>query len=136
MRDFLETNSKITRRKRAKSAADQVKKMKFKDECYGVKSVEPEKIIGSTILVCYNCKQNKLFWYESDTGFEVKAPRFRTSIPTSRMPKNFGRSKMTLSCLANASVMSIKNEMDKLNNKNLEATGRVSGDVILVKVSK
>ena len=136
VRDFLEANSKITRRKRAKSAADQVKKMKFKDECYGVKSVEPEKIIGSTILVCYNCKQNKLFWYESDTGFEVKGTTIQNFNPDKSYGKNFGRSKMTLSCLANAGVMSIKNEMDKLKNKNLEATGRVSGDVILVKVSK
>ena len=136
VRDFLETNSKITRRKRTKSAADQVKKMKFKDECQGVKSVNPEQIIGSKTLVCYNCKQNKLFWYESDTGFTVKGTTIQNFDPKKSYGKNFGRSKMTLKSLAGTGVRSIKIEMDKLKNKNLEATGRVSGDVILVKVSK
>ena len=110
--------------------------MKFKDECVGVKSIEPEKIIGSNILVCYNCKQKKLFWYESDTGFEVKGTTIQNFNPDKSYGKNFGRSKMTLKSLTNAGVMSIKYEMDKLKNKNLEATGRISSDVILVKVSK
>ena len=136
VRDFLETNSKITRRKQAKSASVQVKKMKFKEECDGVKSINPEQIIGSKTLVCYNCKQNKLFWYESDTGFEVKGTTIQNFDTDKSFGKNFGRSKMTLKSLANTGIMSIKTEMDKLKNKNLEATGRVSGDVILVKVSK
>jgi len=135
VRDFLETNSKITRRKRAKSASVQVKKMKFKEECDGVKSINPEEIIGSKILVCYNCKQNKMFWYESDTGFEVKGTTIQNFDPDKSYGKNFGRSKMSLQDIAITGVRAIKQEIDKLKNKNLEVTGRVSSDVVLIKVS-
>lgn len=136
VRDYLEDNSKIVRKKRKRTAESQTKKLQFKDECEGVKSINPEDIIGAKTFVCYNCKQRKIYFYESEDGFEIKGTTLQNFDPNKSYGKNFGKSKHTLKQIQDMGIRAIKVEIDKINNKSLEATGRVNSDMILVKVSK
>ena len=135
VRSFLDENSKITRKKRKINKANRVKKVKYLDECEGVKSINPEKIIGMHYFVCYNCKQRKLFFYESTEGFDIKGTTLQNFDREKSFCKNFGRSKLTLKQIQNSGILAIRQEMEKLSNKTLEATGRINGDMILVKVA-
>lgn len=134
--DFLDENSRITRKRKPRKPSVQVKKLQFLEECENVKSIDPEEIIGSKLLVCYNCKQKKIFFYESEKGFEVKGTTLQNFDEKRSYGKNFGRSKKSLKDIQGMGIMAIKQEIDKLNNKSIVATGRVNGDMILVKVSK
>ena len=134
--EFLSENSRITRKRKPRKPAAQVKNLKFLAECDGVKSIDPEEIIGSKTLVCYNCKQKKIYFYESDSGFEVKGTTLQNFNEKRSYGKNFGRSKQTLQQLQDMGIMSIKQVIDKMKNKNIVATGRVNSDMILIKVSK
>ena len=135
VRSFLEENSKITRKKRKVNKANRVKKVKYLKECEGVESVNPEKIIGMHYFVCYNCKQRKIYFYESSEGFDIKGTTLKNFDPKKSFCKNFGRSKLTLNQIQNSGILSIRQEMEKIKNKSLEATGRINGDMILVKVA-
>lgn len=136
IRDYLDENSKIVRKKRKRSASSQIKKLQFKEQCEDVRSIDPTEIVGSKVLVCYNCKQRKIFFYESEDGFEIKGTTLQKFDTEKSFGKNFGKCKFTLKQIQEMGIMAIKQEILKIKNKNLDVTGRVNGDMILIKASK
>jgi len=135
VRLFLDENSQIKRTKRKINKANRVKKVKYLESCEGVQSINPEKIIGMHYFVCYNCKTRKIYFYESESGFDIKGTTLQNFNSQQSFCKSFGRSKLTLKQIQESGILAIRQEMERLGNKVLEATGRINGDMILVKVS-
>lgn len=135
VRSFLEENSKITRKKRKVNKANRVKKVKYLKECEGVESVNPEKIIGMHYFVCYNCKQKKIFFYESSDGFDIKGTTLQNFDVKSSFSKNFGRSKLKLQTIKEMGILAIRSEIEKVTSKKLQVSGRINDDIILLKVA-
>lgn len=133
--EFLEENSKIKRKKRKINKANRVKNMKFLDKCEGVTSINPEKIIGMHYFVCYNCKQRKIYFYESDEGLDVRGTTLQNYTEERSFCKSFGRSKLTLKDIQDMGILAIRNEIEKISSKKTKVTGRVNSDMILLKVA-
>lgn len=134
IQEFLDENSKIKRKKRKINKSVRVKNMKYREKCEGASSINPENIIGMHYFVCYNCKQKKIFFYESDEGFDVKGTTIQNFNVNRSFSKSFGRSKLTPKSVQDMGILAIRNEIEKMSAKKLKATGRVNADIILLKV--
>ena len=66
--DIIVSESKALKKPRKikiRSANDVVKKLKFKpsDTSYGIASVSPERLVGASIAIVFNCKNRKIGFY-------------------------------------------------------------------------
>lgn len=148
--DIVEKESKIQRTPRkvkAKSPADLVKKLKFKnsDVDYGIASVTPDNLIGANIAFVFNCKTRKFgVYYASNvdpkglmragSGFSVKGTTLvgydesRSVQRTIRKPAEFlPQVKKTTRAKMEKTFATIKTTETKLN-------GRFNEDTIILAV--
>lgn len=128
------------REKKAKSAVDLVKNLKFKKEEPSLKivSVHPAEIIGCQQLWVYNTKYRKLIQYNATgpAGIQVKGTTLTGWDVESSTSKTLRKPEESLTALLSAGKVSLRSFMSNIKTTQSAPNGRINNDCILLRVVK
>jgi hypothetical protein len=138
-------NKKVTkvrkpREKKAKSAVDLVKNLKYQKEEPSLKivSVHPTELVGCTQLWTYNTKYKKLSRYDSvgPAGIQVKGTTLIGYDVETSMSKGLRKPESSIQALLGAGKVSLRKLMDEIKTAESKPNGRINQDTILRRVIK
>lgn len=133
-------NSRKPRAKKAKSAIQQTKKLKYKqsDDTYKVTSIPPSDVVGTLQLWVFNTKTRKLGVYNaSDTvPLSVKGTTIQGYNETSSVQKKVRKPEKALAEVLGANKVSLRKVMEGINAKASPLNGRINADTILLRSVK
>lgn len=138
-------NKKVTkvrkpREKKAKSAVDLVKNLKYQKEEPSLKivSVHPAEIIGCIQLWTYNTKYKKLTRYDSSgpTGIRVKGTTLIGYDVETSISKSLRKPDVSIQALLGAGKVSLRKFIDEIKTVESQPNGRINQDTILLRVIK
>ena len=128
------------REKKAKSAVDLVKNLKFKKEDPSLKivSVHPAEVIGSQQLWVYNTKYRKLSQYLAvgPAGIQVKGTTLTGWDIESSMSKTLRKPEESLTGLLSAGKVALRQFMSNIKTAESKPNGRINQDCVLLRVVK
>jgi len=138
-------NKKVTkvrkpREKKAKSAVDLVKNLKYQKEEPSLKivSVHPTELVGCAQLWTYNTKYKKLSRYDSvgPAGIQVKGTTLIGYDVETSMSKGLRKPEASIQALLGAGKVSLRKLMDEIKTVESKPNGRINQDTILLRVIK
>jgi hypothetical protein len=128
------------REKKAKSAIDIVKNLKFKKEDASLKivSVHPAEIVGCSQLWVYNTKYKKLTRYDASgpAGLQVKGTTLIGFDAEVSIGKSLRKPEQTIKQLLEAGKVGLRKLMDDLKTVASTPNGRINEECILLRVVK
>lgn len=128
------------RKTKQKSAADLVKKLKFKssDADMGIASVNPAEIIGATAIVVFNCKNRKLGVYYAEDGctFQVKGTTLQFFDETRSTQKTIRKPQEILPHWKKVTKHKLAAQFGYLKTTETKMNGRFNEDTVILKVFK
>lgn len=128
------------REKKAKSAVDLVKNLKYQKEEPSLKivSVHPAEIVGCTQLWAYNTKYKKLARYDSSgpAGIQVKGTTLIGYDVETSTSKSLRKPDVSIQALLGAGKVSLRKFMDEIKTVESKPNGRINQDTILLRVIK
>ena len=138
-------NKKVTkvrkpREKKAKSAVDLVKNLKYQKEEPSLKivSVHPTELVGCTQLWTYNTKYKKLSRYDSvgPAGIKVKGTTLIGYDVETSTTKSLRKPEASIQALLAAGKVSLRKFMEEIKTVESKPNGRINQDTILLRVIK
>lgn len=135
------TPIKKPRKPRAKKvipAEKKVSKVKYLKEFpeLGLKSIDPKDIIGKSALWYYDVRYQKLVVVRKANGLEVKGTTVIFDEKISESKKIGRKTKETLDIVLKGGKVALKKVFENIKTGNVEVTGRLSENTILLKVEK
>lgn len=122
------------RKKKQKTASQLIKKVKYLPESkeFGLKSISPEKIIGSEMLVVFNEKYRTLtvFFSKDPRGLTVKGTTVMNYDEKKSLCKKLRKPKDVLSKLSG--VRAVQNALNTIKTKPSKMSGRINENCVLV----
>jgi hypothetical protein len=141
--DRLKVNKKNSRKphaKKAKTAIQQTKKLKFKqsDDTYKVTSIPPSDIVNTLQLWVFNTKTRKLGVYNASDAvpLSVKGTTIQGYNEASSVQKKVRKPEKALAEVLGANKVSLRKVMDGINAKASPLNGRINADTILLRSVK
>ena len=141
--DIIRAEKKQTRavrKPKQKSAADLVKKLKFKasDPDYGIASINPADIIGATALVVFNCKTRKLgiYYAEDHATLSVKGTTLQFFSENTSRQKTVRKPNEVLPNWKKVTKHKLKTQFGYLKTTDTKMNGRLNEDTIILKAFK
>ena len=112
--------------------------MKYMKEQGLLKSIPPEKVIGANQLWVYNTKTKVLAVYHSDNakGFTVKGSTLQNFDEKLSIGKRLRKPEKTLPTVLESGKIKLRKIMEELTTMQLNLTGRINDDTILLRVEK
>jgi hypothetical protein len=128
------------RKRKAKTAEQLVGKMKYcaEFEELKIKSVEPKLIVGAMQLWVYNTKTRKLGCYHAEDagGFSIKGTTILNFSESKSVQKKLRKPEVTIPEVLTGGKVFLRNVIDSIKAVASPLNGRISPDVVLLKVSK
>tara|TARA_B110000495_G_C23032506_1_gene615378 strand:+ start:913 stop:2040 length:1128 start_codon:yes stop_codon:yes gene_type:complete len=125
--------------KKPQAADKQIKRLKFKtdDNTYKIASINPALIPTAAILFTFNTKTRLLTMFKSDSvdGFTVKGTTINGFNPALSKCTTLRKPEESLKVLMKGNIKKAETIWDTLTTKVREPKGRISTDVILLRVS-
>ena len=122
------------RKKKQKSPSQITKKMKYLSESkdYGIKSISPEKIVGSEMVVVFNEKYRTLtvLFAKDPRGLSVKGTTVTNYDEGKSVSKKLRKPKDVLSKLTG--VRAVQNTLNSIKTKPAKMSGRINENCILI----
>lgn len=132
--------SRKPRKRKEKSPDQLVAKVKVceSDDNYNLKSIPPKDIIGATQLWVFNIKYKRLTVYNADDarGFTMKGTTLQNFSESKSVTKTLRKPEKTLPEVLKGGKVVLRNLMDNLTTKAMEANGRLNSDTVLLRVVK
>ena len=132
--------SRPPRKVKQKSAADIVKKMKFKpsDPEHGIASVNPADVVGATTIVVFNCKNRKLgvYYAEDNQTIQVKGTTLQFFDEKRSLQKTIRKPDEVLPNWKKVTKHKLPSLFDFLTTTETKMNGRMNDDIIILKVFK
>lgn len=144
--EFLENFKKIDkviekkqriRKSRVKTSDRLVKKLKYTKEFLDYKSINPEKIIGSEILWCYNVKTRKLIYYQAKDGYtlSVSGASLTNWDNKKSYSKTIRKPEIQIKELLERGKKLMLGYFSSIKSVNSTVSGRINSDIILLRVT-
>lgn len=131
---------KTARAPRKKSAEQLLKTFKYMKDMPALKavSIDPASIIGAHTLYAYNHKYKKLMVYSAKAGetLSIKGASIVNYDEDKVQGKNLRKPETQLQTFTNGTAALLKKRYDEINSKPSVPSGRISEDVLLLKVFK
>ena len=132
--------NKKPRVKKAKPAAVQIAKLKYKKEDteLKIKSVSPLDIVGASQVWLYNTKYKKLSVYRTDStqGLQVKGTSLQNYDPDMCEQKALRKPAETLKLVLDAGKVQLRKIISDLTTKESPVNGRINEECIIVRIIK
>jgi hypothetical protein len=126
------------RAKKVIPAEKKVEKVQYLKEFpeLGLKSIEPKEIIGKSALWYYDVRYQKLVVVRATNGLEVKGTTVIFDEKISESKKIGRKTKETLDFVLKGGKIALKKIFENIKTGNVEVTGRLSENTILLRVEK
>lgn len=141
--DRLKVNKKNARKpraKKAKTAIQQTKKLKYKqsDDTYKVTSIPPSDVVNTLQLWVFNTKTRKLGVYNASDSvpLSVKGTTIQGYNEASSVQKKVRKPEKVLAEVLGANKVSLRKVMDGINAKSSLLNGRINADTVLLRSVK
>ncbi len=141
--DIIRAEKKQTRavrKPKQKSAADLVKKLKFKpsDADHGIASVNPAEVIGASAVVVFNCKNRKLgiYYAEDHATLSVKGTTLQFFNENTSRQKTVRKPDEVLPNWKKVTKHKLKSQFGYLKTTDTKMNGRFNEETIILKVFK
>ena len=132
--------TRAVRKPKQKSAAELVKKLKFKpsDGDFGLSSIPPADIIDATALVVFNTKNRKLgiYYAQEHTGFKVKGTTLQFYDENRSLQKTVRKPDEVLPNWKKVTKHKLKAQFGYLKTTETKLNGRFNADTIILKAFK
>ena len=102
----------------------------------GLKSIDPKEIIGKSALWYYDVRYQKLVVVRATNGLEVKGTTVIFDEKISESKKIGRKTKETLDFVLKGGKIALKKIFENIKTGNIEVTGRLSENTILLRVEK
>lgn len=126
------------RKKKEKAAGALVAKVKYQKESKELKitSVHPEKIIGAAAVLLFNTKYNTLSYLvsSSKTGFTITGTTIQNLDNEKSFKKTLRKASENIQAFVTAPKAKTIKMIETLKTTRSETTGRLSDDVLILKV--
>lgn len=141
MQDVRKKNkTRKVRKARPKSPEQIVKGIKYlkKDVGTGIESIDPTKIVGSSVLWVYNIKYKKLAKYVSLPGqtLSLKGTTIQNMDETKSVSKTLRKPEIDLPIFANDAKNMIETKFSTIKAKSNVPNGRINKDTLLIRTFK
>jgi hypothetical protein len=135
----LESYGKITKKKRKRKPEQIVKSLKYAEkEVIGklqLTSFDPKDILTAKSFVAVNVKTGDLYYYETNSAFDIKGTTLQNFDENKSYAQRIGRYLDTFCELSStAGVAYVNKELNKFNTKKKSATGRFNEHTVLLRV--
>lgn len=124
------------RRKKIKTPAEQVKRIKYQveDPTWGIRSINPTKIIGADKLVVFNTKYKTLMIYEAadKSGLGIKGTTLINWDDKKSKCKRLRKPKDLLKIASTEGIRAIKNAYNAVRCKEKTPNGRINGSIVIL----
>jgi uncharacterized glyoxalase superfamily protein PhnB len=128
------------RKVKQKSAAELVKKLKFKpsDVDAGIASVNPTEVIGATAIVVFNCKNRKLGVYYAEDGctIQVKGTSLQFFDENRSTQKTVRKPQEILPQWKKVTKHKLSTQFDYIKTTETKLNGRFNEDTVILKAFK
>ena len=132
--------TRAVRKPKQKSAAELVKKLKFKpsDGDFGLSSIPPADIIDATALVVFNTKNRKLgiYYAEDHAQFKVKGTTLQFFDEKRSVQKTVRKPDEVLPNWKKITKHKLKSQFGYLKTTETKLNGRFNADIIILKAFK
>jgi len=130
--------TKAPRKVKQKSAAELVKKLKFKpsEPQYGIASVNPADLIGSTVAVVFNTKTRKIGVYYAETNctFQVSGTSLKFFNEAKSLQKTIRKPEDVLPNWKKVTKHKVGLLFEYLKTTDTKMNGRFNEDTVILKV--
>ena len=125
------------RKVKAKSPEKLVKRLKYLKEFKDLKiqSIDPTEIIGATSLWVYNVKYRTLTNYKSESGLSVKGCTL-LNISDDSVGKKVRKPEGIIGQISTMGKVPLKKVLDDLTTTEIQPTGRINKDTIILRAIK
>jgi hypothetical protein len=128
-----------TKAKKEKPATVVASKVQYMPEFaeLSLKSIAPVKIVGAMQAWVYNTKTKMLCVYNAENakGLTFKGTTFQNFNKETSVGKRLRKPEVTIKELVEAGKVKLKKILSDLNTKELQLTGRMNSDIIVVRVN-
>lgn len=132
--------TRAVRKPKQKSAADLVKKLKFKpsDADFGIASVSPAEVVGATAVVVFNCKTRKLgiYYAAEHATIQVKGTTLQFFDENNSRQKTVRKPNEVLPNWKKITKHKLKTQFEYLKTTDTKMNGRFNEDTVILKVFK
>jgi len=132
------TKARKPRKKKVKSADAQVKAMKYKvsDDDFGLSSIAPSSIPGSTKLIAFNTKYRRLIVYQASSkdGFSVKGTTLQNFNESNSYELTIRKPDDILPVVTKKTEKQIFKVVDALKTNRKPPNGRINKETILLRI--
>ena len=129
---------KAPRKIKQKSASELVKKLKFKasEPQYGIASVNPADMIGSTVVVVFNTKNRKLgvYYAEANCTFQVSGTSLKFFDENKSVQKTIRKPEEILPNWKKVTKHKVNAQFGYLKTTETKMNGRFNEDIVILKV--
>jgi len=130
---------KSTRKPRARkirSVEQRVAKVKYKvrDDSFKIVSVSPDRMIESNQIWIFNTKDRFLYKYNSERGMTIKGTTLQDFDEATSFKKKIRKPDSILPKVLNNGKVKLRKLMDTIAAKETKVTGRISKDMIILRV--
>jgi ElaB/YqjD/DUF883 family membrane-anchored ribosome-binding protein len=126
------------RKRKVKTAEQLVGKIKYckEDKKLGIKSIDPQKIIGAQSLWVYNIKTRKVGCYYADdvSGFGFKGTSVLNYSESKSIAKTVRKPDQVISKIPTEGKVFLRNLIGNIKAKEIKLNGRINADTVLLRV--
>ena len=136
-------NKRVTqrkpRKKKVKTAQQITSKVKYQqsDNTLGVVSIDPSKIVESTVIWTYNTKYRKLAKYVSKNGpFVIKGTTIQNFCEKQSIQKTVRKPKDTIKLIVSDGKTVVDKMFTKMASKQSKPNGRINNNTLILRAFK
>ena len=128
------------RKRKVKTPKDLVKSLNFKksDDDFGIESVKPSDIIGSSQVWVFDTKTRFMHKYISDIGMSVKGSTLKEFDADQSFKKKIRESycEQVLDDVVNGGKVKLRKSIANIAAKEVPVTGRIGKEMVIVRIVK
>ena len=125
-----------TRKRKVKTPGELVSKLKYKasDDTYKITSIDPVDILDASQVWVFDTKTRFLYKYISDVGIAVKGTTLKEWNEDQSFKKKIRKPDLILPDVVSGGKVKLRKLMDEIKAKETKVTGRVNGEMVIVRV--
>ena len=124
------------RKRKVKTPGELVSKLKYKakDDTYNIESIDPVDVLDASQVWVFDTKTRFLYKYVSDVGIAVKGTTLKEWNADQSFKKKVRKPELILSDVASGGKIKLRRLMENIKAKETKVTGRLSGEMVIVRV--
>jgi len=130
------SSKRKVRKRKVKTPGELVSNLKYKasDDTYKITSIDPADVLDASQVWVFDTKTRFLYKYVSDVGIAVKGTTLKEWNEDQSFKKKIRKPELILPEVVSGGKVKLRKLMDGIRAKESKVTGRVNGEMVIVRV--